>query len=68
MILDTPQQIEGYRLATLKVGLKSEIRGFRLTRGRTCYAVLKSMGYKGSRQKVLEQVTADLEALKESMQ
>ena len=68
MILDTPQQIEGYRLATLNIGLKSEIRGLRITRGRTCYAVLKSMGYKGSREKVLEQVTADLEALKENMQ
>ena len=66
-ILDTPEQINAYRLATLRTGLRSEIRGLRMTRGRTCYAILKDMGYKGSREKVLEQVTADVEALKEDM-
>ncbi len=66
-ILDTPEQINAFRLATLRTGLRTEIRGLRMTRGRTCYAILKSMGYKGSREKVLEQVTNDVEALKEAM-
>jgi hypothetical protein len=48
--------IEAYRYAILIVGLKSEIRGMRLTaKGRTCYSILKSLyGFKGSREKVLQ--------------
>ena len=65
--LDTTEQIEAYRLATLRTGLRMEIRGLRMSRGRTCYAHLKAIGYKGSREKVLEQVTADVEALKEAL-
>tara|TARA_R110000851_G_scaffold96526_1_gene209457 strand:+ start:1012 stop:1224 length:213 start_codon:yes stop_codon:yes gene_type:complete len=65
--LDTTEQIEAYRLATLRTGLRMEIRGLRMSRGRTCYAQLKAMGYKGSREKVLEQVTADVETLKEAL-
>ncbi len=59
-ILTQPQQIENYRLATLRTALRLEIRGLRMTRGRTSYAILKDMGYKGSRQKVLDDVTADV--------
>lgn len=68
MTLDTPEKINAYRLATLRSGLKLEIKGLRVSRGRTCYSILKAMGYKGSREKVLEQVAADVEKLKESMQ
>ena len=57
-ILTTPEQIEAYRLATLRQGLKLEIRGMRISKGRTCYAILKSMGYKGTREQVLAQLTA----------
>ena len=67
MTLDTPEKIEAYRLATLRTGLKLEIKGMRLSRGRTCYSILKSMGYKGSREKVLEQVAADVEKAKEGL-
>ena len=49
--------VMAYRYATLIVGLKSEIRGMRLTaKGRTCYSILKrEYGFKGSREKVLAQ-------------
>ena len=67
MTLDTPEKIEAYRLATLRTGLKLEIKGMRLSRGRTCYSILKGMGYKGSREKVLEQVAADVEKAKEEL-
>ena len=67
MTLDTPEKIEAYRLATLRTGLKLEIKGMRVSRGRTCYSILKGMGYKGSREKVLEQVAADVEKAKEGL-
>jgi len=62
-ILTQIQQIENYRLATLKTALRLEIRGLRMTSGRTSYAILKDLGYKGSRQKVLDDVTADVESI-----
>jgi len=65
--LSTPEQIEAYRLATLRTGLRLEIKGLRMSRGRTSYALLKDIGYKGSRERVLEMVTADVEALKEAL-
>lgn len=62
--LTTPAQIELYRLATLRSALRLEIRGMRVSRGRTAYAILKDMGYRGKRDAVLAQVTADVEARK----
>ena len=52
--------ILAYRYITLISGLKSEIRGMRLTaKGRTCYSILKrEYGFKGSREKVLQQAEA----------
>jgi hypothetical protein len=49
--------IMAVRFAYLITGLKSEIRGMRLTaKGSTCYSILKrEYGFKGSREKVLEQ-------------
>ena len=65
--LNTTEQIEAFRLATLRTGLRLEIKGLRVSRGRTSYATLKALGYKGSRERVLEMVTADVEALKEAL-
>ena len=62
MILNTPEQIEAFRLRTLRQGLKLEIKGMRLrAKGKTCYAILKGMGYKGTRQQVFDQLTIDSE-------
>ena len=56
MALTTPEQIAHYRLLTLKQGLEMEIKGFRLTRGRTCYSIIKQeFGLKGNKKKVYEQ-------------
>ena len=60
-ILTQPQQIEDFRLAALKTTLKLEIKGMRVFRTRTAYAMLKDLGYKGSRKKVLEDVTTEVE-------
>ena len=62
-ILTQIQQIENYRLATLRTALRLEIRGLRMTSRRTSYAILKDLGYKGSRQKVLDDVTTDVESI-----
>ena len=61
--LTTPDQIATYRLMTLRSGLKLEIKGMRISRGKTCYAILKSEGYKGSRETVLAALTQQIEAL-----
>ena len=51
----TGNQIEAARLLTLRQALKLELRGMK-RRGRTAYAILRDMGFKGSREAVLEQL------------
>jgi hypothetical protein len=42
------------RLMTMVQGLRLEVKGMRLCRGRTCYAIAKEeFGLKGSKEKVL---------------
>jgi hypothetical protein len=48
-------QIEGARLLTLRSMLKLEILGMH-RRGRSAYAILKDMGFKGTRESVLAQL------------
>lgn len=48
-------QIEAARLLTLRQALKLELRGMK-RRGRTAYSILRGMGFKGSREAVLEQI------------
>ena len=62
----TGDSIMDYRYMMLITGLRSEIKGFRLTsKGSTCYAILKrEFGFKGSKAKVLAQAEARLEEVK----
>ena len=46
--LDTPEQIDGARMLVLRSGLKVELIGMRLTRGRTCYSMIKEGLHGGS--------------------
>ena len=49
-------QITNYRHKVLLSGLKLELDGMSLTRGRSCYSIIKKeLGLKGNRQKVLIQ-------------
>jgi hypothetical protein len=58
--LTTPDQIAIFRLATLRTMLKLETRGLGRGRGPTALSILrKEYGYKGMRDAVLAQVTAD---------
>ena len=55
-ILDTPQQIEMFRYKTLLRGLRLETQGLQMSRGRSCYSIIKNeFGLKGSKQKVYDQ-------------
>ena len=56
-VLDTPAQINALRAQMLRIGLESEIRGFRLTnKARSAYTIIKSeLGFKGNRQRVYAQ-------------
>jgi len=58
MILDQPEQIEHFRFLTLRQGLKLEIKGLRMSRGASAYAIIKrELGLKGSRISVFNQLS-----------
>ena len=59
--LTTLNNIDLFRLCTLRSGLKLEIKGMRMSHGHSCYAILKSEGYRGSKQAILDQVIQDIE-------
>lgn len=63
IIFDTPDQISFARLAALKGALKLEMLGMRRSRRPSAYAILRGMGYRGTRQHVLDAVTDDVEHL-----
>jgi hypothetical protein len=65
MILDTPQQINAFRLRTIATGIKLEMIGLKSWRGKSCYSIAKSeFGFKGNRQSVLDQLLNKMEGLK----
>jgi hypothetical protein len=65
-VLDTPEQIEMFRYKTLLKGLRLEILGMQMSRGRSCYSIIKEeFGLKGSKQKVFDQFKLMLEQVNE---
>lgn len=63
ILIDGKESVDRYRLHVLRSGLKLEIKGLRMSRGRSCYAIIKGLGYKGSREKVLADFSAYLDSL-----
>lgn len=56
-ILDTTAQLDIYRNIVLLQGIELELIGIRMTRGRTCYSMIKEQfGLKGNKQKVRDQL------------
>ena len=54
--LNTPEQIQMAKHLTMRSGLQLELKGMRLTRGVSCYKMIKDrFGLKGNKQKVLDQ-------------
>jgi hypothetical protein len=58
MTVLTGSQIEAARLLILRQMLKLEMLGMSKSRGPTAYSTLKMMGFKGTRQSVLDQLNA----------
>ena len=54
-ITATGKGVNLYRMLAIKSGLKLELTGLRLTRGRSCYSIVKSeFGLRGNKRKVYE--------------
>jgi hypothetical protein len=65
MVITKPHEIQLFRLLTLRAGLRLEIRGLRVSKGRSCFAIIKQeFGLKGSREEVLEQFSEAIEGSK----
>jgi hypothetical protein len=62
-MLTTPTQIEGARLLTLRSMLKLEMKGMKRSKVPSAYSMLKTMGFKGTR----EQVLAELDAVRNEL-
>ena len=54
-VINRPEQIEAFRLLTLRQALTLEMKGMRRT-GKSAYSILREMGYTGTRAEVLEQL------------
>ena len=64
----TGEHIPLYRLMVMVSGLRMEAKGYRISRGRTCYAIAKSeFGFKGNKAKVLAQLEKHVESVKADM-
>lgn len=51
------EDIENFRVLTLRAALKLEIAGMNMSRGKSAYQIIKSeFGFKGSKAKVLDQL------------
>tara|TARA_B100000131_G_scaffold297088_1_gene315519 strand:- start:33 stop:239 length:207 start_codon:yes stop_codon:yes gene_type:complete len=62
-IITGKENIKKVRMMVLRSALQLEINGFRMTRGKTAYSIIKKeYGLKGSRQKVYDQFTKLIES------
>lgn len=53
------ENVKKARILTLRSMLKLEVKGLKVSRGRTAYAIIKEeFGFTGNKQKVLEQLSA----------
>jgi hypothetical protein len=57
-VADTPESIAAFRILAMEKALKLELKGLKMSRGRSVYARVKDeFGFKGNRQKVLDQLS-----------
>jgi hypothetical protein len=62
--LNTTEAINAYRICALRSALKLEILGMR-KRGQSAYSIIKQeFGFKGNKQKVLEQLQTKIDKIK----
>lgn len=62
--LNTPGQIARFRLTTLRSALRLESLGMTRSRSPSALSILRSMGYKGNREKIAAQVEEALQCAK----
>ena len=65
MVITGKDNIALWRLLTLKAALKLEVAGMKHSQGSVYALVKREFGFKGSKQRVLEQLTAHIESLRE---
>lgn len=65
-VIDTPEGIRAWHLLSQRSALRLEIMGLRHSRGSVSAHLKKTYGFKGNKQKVLEQFEAML--IKEGIQ
>jgi hypothetical protein len=58
MTVLTGTQTDTARLLTLRAMLKLEMKGMKRSRAPSAYSMLKQIGYKGTREQILEQLDA----------
>ena len=64
-IIDNPEDIDLYSIMTKRSALVMEMKGMK-RRGRSAYSIIKEeFGLKGSKQRVFEQLTEIIEAIKQ---
>ena len=62
--LDTPEQIDMFRLLSLRSALKLECLGMK-RRGQSAYSIIKAeYGFKGNKKSVLQQLEEIIEEVK----
>ena len=65
MMITNPEDIDLYTVKAKRVALVLEMKGMK-RRGRSAYSIIKEeFGLKGNRQKVFEQLTEIIEAIKQ---
>jgi hypothetical protein len=65
--MDIEDEVNAYRLCALRSALKLEILGMR-KRGQSAYSIIKQeFGFKGNKQKVLEQLQSKIDEVKGSL-
>jgi len=56
------EQTSAFRMLLLRQGLKLELKGMKISRGRSSYSIIKTeFGLKGNKQSVLDQFSKILE-------
>jgi len=65
IVLDSPDQIFHFRLASLRGALKLEMLGMK-RKGQSAFAQLRALGYKGTKAAILASVDESLKKLKEA--
>lgn len=61
LVMSGKEEVNAFRLLSLKSALNLECKGLKMSRGRSAYAIIKDeFGFKGNKEKVLTQFITHL--------